>query len=168
MIQTINPTTFQSHIKTTEDVTFFLSFLEKLNTELFKKDRTLAQILEQEISYQNGLTLKKIAASHNVNLAHAAEVVNFLTKLTEAVNALPVMHLTLAFPPKEGLITTISQWFMVNMREYVILEITVDRSLLAGAVVSFNGKRKDFSLKQQLFSREQRSGNSVLEKLTEP
>lgn len=151
MMQSINPSTFQSHIKTTEDVTFFLSFLNKLNTELFKKDRTLEQILEQEISYQHGLTLKKIAANHNVNLQHAAEVVNFLNDLTDAITSLPIVHLTLAFPPKASLVTTLSQWFTVHMQQHVILNITVDRSLLAGAIVSFNGKQKNYSLKQQLF-----------------
>lgn len=152
MTQEIDPSTFQKYIKTTEDMTYLLSLLGSLSSELFKKDRSFGQILEQDISYQKGFTIKKIAAAHQVDLENASEVVNFLNKLSEKINALPIVTITLAFSPRADLVTNISQWFTVNFGQPVILNIKVDPTLMAGSVISFNGKIKDYSLKQQLFS----------------
>lgn len=155
MTQRIDTSTFQQYIKTTEDVTYLLSLLGTLRTELFKKNRSFEQILEQDISYQKGFTIKKIAAAHQVNLDSAAEVVAFLQKLTEAITTLPVVTITLAFSPRADLVTSISQWFTMNFGRLVILDIKVDPTLMAGSVVSFNGKRKDYSLRHQLFEVDQ-------------
>ena len=155
---TLNPTLFQQHIRTTDDTTFLLSLLSQLSTELFKKDRTLEQILEKDISYQQGLNIKKIAIAHEVNLTNTTEVVNFLNQLTQAIHALPIVNLEFAFPPKSPLITMISQWFLVNMQQMVVLKITVNPAIMAGSVISFHGKRKDYSLKQELFGKDLKIG----------
>ena len=147
---TINPNSFQAYIRTTEDATNFLSILGTLNNEVFKKNTTLDEILEQDVSYQKGLTIKKIAATHKVDLQNRAEVPAFITKLTESINELPTVHLTLAFAPRRQLITVMSQWFMVNFQQVVLLDIKVDKSIMGGSIVEFNGKRQDYSLRKQV------------------
>jgi len=146
---TINPNSLQAYIRTTEDATNFLSILGTLSNEVFKKNTTLEDILEHEVSYQKGLTIKKIAATHNVDLQNRTEIPTFITKLTETITTLPTVHLTLAFAPRRQLITVISQWFIVNFQQVVLLDIKVDPSIMGGSIVEFNGKRQDYSLKKQ-------------------
>jgi F0F1-type ATP synthase delta subunit len=110
------------------------------------------------------LTIKKIAASNNIKLQNQAEATAFLNKLAEAISTLPTVHLTLAVAPKMQLIKTISQWFIATYQKTVLLDIKVEPSLMAGSIVEFNGRYKDYSLKKSITASNAADMNTTINK----
>jgi hypothetical protein len=97
---------------------------------LIKKDKFLTLIRDQQI-----------------NTSSASDLKSFLAKIQVSISALPVLSLTLAFEPKSETMKVFTDWFLLNLKKQVIFEIKVDRSIIAGALVTFNGKYLDLSIK---------------------
>lgn len=60
------------------------------------------------------------------------------------------VNLTLAFLPSKSLVKKLALWFKKNFGSKVVLDIQVDPKILGGAILSFNGYYRDFSLKKKL------------------
>lgn len=74
---------------------------------------------------------------------------DYLTSFIEQVKVLPELDITIAYEPTNDTLKAISQWFIISFGKQVLLNITVDRNLIAGAAINFNGKYKDYSFKNQ-------------------
>jgi len=70
-----------------------------------------------------------------------------LNTLQKQVSSLQVLSLTIAFEPNQQTLTSLSEWFMVNMKKQMLFDITVDHTVIAGATLSYNGKFSDFSIR---------------------
>ncbi len=127
---------FASRIAAIAETIYHTNFsLERALTEQFgvqKKDRFIALLREQQISTESRNALKE-----------------FFALLSEKVTSLPVLALTLAFEPSDTVLQAISQWFLLNAKKQVLMDIQIDRSLIAGATLTFNGKFKDYSIRTQ-------------------
>lgn len=125
---------FRSRIATISEMTYQTGFnLEKALSEqlgLEKKDKFLTLVRDNK-----------------VNTTSAAEMKTFLEKIQTAITEIPLVPITLAFEPKEQTLTALIDWCDLNLKKQVIFDITVDRKLLAGATITYNGKFRDFSLK---------------------
>ncbi len=95
-----------------------------------KRDKFLTLIRENEIPVESTQALNK-----------------FVTRVQETISSMEVASLTLAIEPNDELLKAISDWFFLNLKKQVLLEILVDSNLIAGAIVSYNGKLLDSSIK---------------------
>lgn len=125
---------FSARLATISEQTFQLDFnLEKSLMEQFginKKDKFITLLRDNSISVDATKAIK-----------------DFITKLQETIATLTVVPISLAFEPKEQTLKALSEWFAINLKRQVLFDITVDRKLIAGAAITFNGKYKDFSIK---------------------
>lgn len=60
------------------------------------------------------------------------------------------ISLTIAFKPDEELISALSSWAKENLKEKTDFEITVDPSIVGGAIVEHNGLYRDESVRKTL------------------
>lgn len=125
---------FLARLSTIADQTYTTNFnLEKALMEQFgieKKDKFVALLRDNQITSES-----------------ASELKAFLTTLQNKITSLPVLSITLAFEPKAQTLKALSDWFVLNMHQQMLFEITVDPQLIAGATFTFNGKHMDFSIK---------------------
>jgi len=130
---------FSSRIASIAETIYHTNFsLERSLTEQFgiqKKDRFISLLREQQIGIDQRNALKE-----------------FFSLLQEKVAFLPVLSLTIAFEPNEAVLQAVSQWFLINTKKQVVFDIQIDRSLIAGASLTFNGKFKDYSIRTQFQS----------------
>lgn len=63
------------------------------------------------------------------------------------------INLTLAIEPSQALMKKIVSWFKKTAGPNLTLDINVDRSILGGMIVSYQGRYQDLSLKRKLDSR---------------
>jgi len=125
-------------IKTTEDRDAILNSIDILSDSLYKtkfdirKDLTPAAY--QFIQSQSGGRITQ----------------SFLIETKQKLHDLPVISLTLSFVPDEKIIEKLSGWIKVNVTKETILDIEVDPQILGGAVVAFNGKYLDESLRKKM------------------
>jgi F0F1-type ATP synthase delta subunit len=66
---------------------------------------------------------------------------------------LPEVHLTLAFTPTESFRKKISAWLQKEIGRPLFLKITVDKTILGGAIIIYNGRYQDASLRKKLDER---------------
>lgn len=134
------------YIKTTADADDFRHTLDNLGDSLYKTDHTAEAAIHNLIPYDQAAFIAKLAAQHTVNMDNKADVQKFLGELRDAITALPVVQISLAFSPKAKVIGLIHDWFYRTFRKMVILDIIVKPDLLAGSIISYNGKYYDYSL----------------------
>lgn len=127
---------FSARLATIAEQTFQTNFnLEKALMTHFgieKKDKFIALLRENNVGVDSLPALK-----------------TFLLTIQEQISNLSVLPITLAFEPKEQTLTTLSDWFFLNLKKQVLFDIHVDRKLVGGAAITFNGKYIDLSIKAQ-------------------
>lgn len=77
----------------------------------------------------------------------------YLKELKERLENLKTLGLTLAFEPTEASLDKFSSFIKKNLGEDVVLDISLDKSILGGAIIVWKGRWRDFSLRR-LFEEE--------------
>ena len=73
----------------------------------------------------------------------------YLRGLKEAIAKLRELKLTLAFEPTQNSIEKIHDWIRKNVGDGIILDVTFNPTIFAGAIVIFEGKYRDLSLRNK-------------------
>ena len=120
--------------------------------EILKKIRTREEaweLLGQLDALETGLYSARAAVKIPVLLQGVYETrENKKAFLEELKNQL--LNLAVALKPDESFLAKLSGWVKVNIGERAVLEIEVDAAILGGALVSYNGKYRDYSLRKAL------------------
>jgi len=74
----------------------------------------------------------------------------YLKDLSSQLEKLLPLRLTLAFDPPKQTLDTIVSWVNTYLGPGHILELATDHSLLGGALISFKGEYRDYSLQSRL------------------
>lgn len=105
---------------------------------------------EKALSSQFNLNTKdkfiSLLRDCSVNTNSVADLKSFIEKLQEKISTMSIVSLTLAFEPTEQTMQVLSDWFLLNKKQ-ILLEVKVDPSIIGGAIIAFQGKYKDFSIK---------------------
>lgn len=147
---TITTTTLRPYLKTTYDVTELLDSLQTVQNTIFTGHTTFSESLKTQIPIPISTSITKLATEQQIRLDDPVADKQFLIRLQDAIKNIPVLHLTISFSPTLQLINQISDWLILNMPHHVILDFTIDRTLIGGAKVGFQGKYIDHSLKKQI------------------
>ncbi|HUW71925.1 MAG TPA: F0F1 ATP synthase subunit delta [Candidatus Humimicrobiaceae bacterium] len=65
--------------------------------------------------------------------------------LEKKLRSLTEMKLEIAFSPDNDFLNRISQWLEKELGQKVILDITVNQKVVAGAIIEYRGNWRDFS-----------------------
>ncbi len=147
----MNLSALHPYLVTKNEVTKLSLFLRQLTSELFKEGFDLDAYLAKETSYELNQSIKNLLKENQLSgTADKSALQAFFLKIQEPISALPVVHIILAFSPKVGLLKILHDWFYQNFKKTVVLDISVDASLIGGGVISFSGKANDYSLKNRI------------------
>ena len=139
-----------SYLKTSSDERDFIGICEKISDDLFKNDLQPAKIIAQDVPYELQKKITTMMQDHGVMVSDKPSVQHFVRALQEAIEDLPVAHLVLAIDPDQDTVERVSEWLCENIGELVLLDIKRDPLLIAGGVISFNGKTHDYSLMREI------------------
>lgn len=135
--------------KTKSEAIDFSKRLAVISAKLYQTNFNL----EKEVLAEFGLMKKdkfiSLLQENEVSTASVPALKDFFEKVQQTASTLPVLSLTLAFEPQEQTLSLLSQWFLLNIKKQVLFDITVNPSLIAGISLSYQGKYKDFSIKQK-------------------
>ncbi len=139
-------TDFSDFFKTKAQANDFVNRLASISQQVYQADFNLENVLMEQFGLQKKDTFLRLLREKKVNLdVHSLK--EFLDKLQTTVTALPLVSLTLAFEPQEQTLKLIADWFLLNIGKSVLFDIKVDKNLIAGAALFYNGKYLDFSIK---------------------
>ncbi len=136
-------------IKTTDDLGNLDQEIELLlqslyHTDVYKFDDVLSKYVRVRVAQE----ISRLMLVNSITGRDARKA--FLTETYKTISTLPILRLTLAFEPSESMINNISYWARSNLEEGIIIDLTLDRNLLGGALIMHKGKFYDFSLKKRL------------------
>ncbi len=135
--------------KTTDDVVILDQEIGLLLQSLFHFDkRKFEEILENQIRIRVALEIRKLLQT-NIHMSKE-EIKALLSTGYKTICALPILRLTLAFEPSELVINNISYWARNNLEKGILIDLSLDSSLLGGAIIMYKGKFYDYSLRIKL------------------
>jgi F0F1-type ATP synthase delta subunit len=125
----------------------FSARLSAIVEKIYQTDFNLDKMLIEEFGLQKKDKLIIFLRNNKVNTQSSSELNSFFNKLIEDISKLPILSLSIAFNPKEETLRILSEWFLLNYKNQVLFEITINPDLVAGSAISFNGKYRDYSVK---------------------
>src|SRR5215469_5892001 len=138
---------FSDFFSTKAEANDFLSRLTAVIDKIFQTDFHLDKALAEQFGINKSDRLLAILRENNINTESLNAVKPFLQKMQESISAIPVLSITIAFEPGDKTLKSLSEWFLINLKKQIVFDITVDRRLVAGATIKFNGKFSDFSIR---------------------
>ena len=117
--------------------------------KVFEKEFNPEKIFMEQFGIEKKDKFMTLLRDNNVNPQSRLDIKNFMEKILERINVLPVISLVLAFEPNEHTLQLFSRWFTLNTNKQVLFDIKVDKKLIAGAAILSNGKYLDFSIKPE-------------------
>lgn len=135
--------------KTTEDVVSLQEEMDLILQSLFHVEvYKLEEVLEKFVRVRVATEINRIIKMNPT--ANKEEIKALLSKAYRTICALPIIKLSLAFEPSETIINNLSFWARQNLEPGVLLDLSLDRSIIGGVVISYKGKFFDFSLKNKI------------------
>jgi F0F1-type ATP synthase delta subunit len=113
-------------------------------------NKPFEELVDEYISYEKKDTLHSLLKKHQIDIKNTSQTQHFLQEIKDTVPTIPVVGITIAFSPKKQLLSTLSGWFVVHTKKAVLIDISIDRFLLGGIIITYNGLYKDYSLKKYM------------------
>jgi hypothetical protein len=125
----------------------FSDRLSKISDNIYKTDFNLEQSLQEEFGSEKKDKLMSLLRNNDVPVGTNTALEDFFIKIEETVKDLPIVNLTLAIEPDEAYLKKIADWFVINLNKQVLIEVEVDEGIIGGAMIGFEGKQFNASVK---------------------
>ena len=126
----------------------FIQSLNKIIDKLYEVNFNLENSLANEFGIDKKDKFISLLRENRMNNASQDSLKEALENMQEVVRNLPTVTLTIAFEPNQETLKAFLQWFLFNLNKQVLIDIQVERALIAGATVNCNGKFK--TIKEKL------------------
>lgn len=147
---TLEINTLFDSIYTTSELQLFYKEIDQLVSVLFKESQPIEEIMQKLLSPEKKESLLAYLEKSNIDMKNPVMIQEELLKIKKLGNNLPVVHLTLAFEPTTLILKNINLWFLRRLQKKVLLDIVLERTVLGGAFISFDGLYKDYTLKTKI------------------
>jgi hypothetical protein len=109
---------------------------------------TLQTLLTYSFSDEMCAILLSMLKDAGISEDYKMKIQNFIIALSEYLETLPILTLTLSFSPTKDTLLTFCDWARQNLDTRTLIAYHTDETLFAGAIVEFNGVYKEFSLRE--------------------
>jgi F0F1-type ATP synthase delta subunit len=138
--------------KTKPQAIDFANRIASVMHELYSTSFNLDKTLMKSLGMQKKDKLLSLMRERGVVIDSRQSLKAFFEEIQSTVSKLSLLTLTVAFDPDETTLSSLSQWFLLNIKKQVLFEIVVKEELIGGALISYNGKFLDCSLKERFGS----------------
>jgi F0F1-type ATP synthase delta subunit len=153
------------NIHTVEEKAQVLGGIEIILEHIFKQGvYDMAKIIDTEIPYTVAIPLKTLLIKPPLE-GNAKIQREFLEGLRNILDMLRIINIEIAFDPTKETISLLAGWIRKQIGKDVIMQLTQDRTLLAGARISFEGRYKEVNLSsilEMVLNEKKESINAIL------
>jgi F0F1-type ATP synthase delta subunit len=114
---------------------------------IYRTDFNLDRVLTEKLGVVKKDQMKSLLRDSEVNTSSNTALLEFFTKITEKIKAMPVMTITCAIEPPPQTLQAMADWLLQNAGKQILFEIKIDPGIVGGLTISYNGKYKDYSVK---------------------
>lgn len=144
-----------SILLTKKDVLLMCAQLDAISQAIFAKDGELETILSKNLSREKKDILQRLIADRGVNMSNIPSFQEFISSLRATIASLPVIEFEVAIEPSNSLVVMVTDWVERNIPQKTIVDFKVNKDLIGGAVISYNGRVKQYSIAHALQSQQQ-------------
>jgi F0F1-type ATP synthase delta subunit len=133
-------------IVTKSDLNEFLFQIEEVNGSLYNTKESPERALAQALSREKKDVILAYAESAGSSSMNPADIQKILQEVKETLLKLPVIEFKVAFEPAEQFILRLVEWVHQYISPDAIIEVKVDRNIIGGVQISYNGRYHDYSV----------------------
>lgn len=137
-------------LKTTQEVANFVSEIDIVMFAFSKSEKVSIEKALTLISTNSAKKITQVFLKNSLDINDKNTVAGFFEILKGLLKKFKVIKLVLAFDPTPKTIENIHDFVKETVGIGYILDIEVSQDVLAGAIVMFNGKYADFTLKKTI------------------
>lgn len=135
--------------QTTEDVVKLDEEIDLLLQSIYHVDKDMLEdTLKKMVRIRVAMEIRSLVKQ--TTTSKKEEIKTLFSNMYRTICALPILQLTLAFEPSEAVIGNISRWARQNLAAGILLDLSLDRSVLGGAIIVYHGKFYDLTLRKKL------------------
>lgn len=143
-------------VKTVNQARKLSSEIDVLLDDLFKTPLSGANA---ENGFEEGLKtiiadysemLKEALQKNNIQQNNQTAIKAYLKGLKEEIQKLKEIKLTFAFEPSQNSVDKFFDWVYQNLGDGIVLDISLDKSILGGTIIEYEGKYQDLSLRKKM------------------
>jgi F0F1-type ATP synthase delta subunit len=131
---------------TKAQATDFNTRLANVISQIYQTGFDLEKTLMEQFGIEKKEKFITLLRDNKVNTDSASVLKEFLEKMQEKTSSLPVLTLTIAFEPTDQSLRSFSEWLLLNNNKHILLDIEVEKNLVAGASITYNGKYANYSI----------------------
>ncbi len=141
-------TTLIELIRTTDDLYILETEVDILLASLFHVDEeNFNKTLSSQVRIAIAQEIRHLMQQEGISSGNKQGVKSLLDEISSLLHKLPVIYLTIGFEPSDDTVTTFSSWVRSNIKHTIILDIVINKTLIAGATINYEGKYWDYSFK---------------------
>lgn len=149
-------------LKTTQEVADFISEIDTLMLTFFKPGKISLEKALTSITADRAQKIMQAFSKNDLDIGSKTAVTGFFETLKKLLKKLKIIKLVLAFDPTRKTIANIHNYVKENIGIGYILNIEVSEDLLGGAVIMFDGKYSDYSLKKSIEDTFKTKANEII------
>ncbi|MFV1916995.1 MAG: F0F1 ATP synthase subunit delta [Patescibacteria group bacterium] len=147
-------------VRTTQEVTRLEEEVDLLLASVYKVDKgTFEEVLDRQVRVWIAQAIKEKMAKEGIGKEE------FLRDLKEKIGKIKVLRVTLAFELTEASLDRLHNWVAANVEGSTVFEISYNPTLLAGAIVTYEGRYKDYSLRKKFSGYFETNGKKLMKML---
>ncbi len=139
-----------SLLTTREDVYALEEKLENLYTLIGKVNTTLEPKIKDILDYNTFNAFLEDFKNLRLQPNNQTDLENYIDFIKKKIEKINYLKLTLAITPSKELIDEIFYWINKNIGQDVVLDLTVDKRLIAGSIIEYGGRFKNYSIQAKL------------------
>lgn len=136
-------------IKTLQEKEELKNYLEELIETLFMKKGSFENKFKN-IPMPYSQIIKGELNQQKITMDNTDDMKNMLENLTEKLQTMQELNLTIAFTPSKSALESIYSWVKKNMGDNFFLNLEINPKILGGAIISYKGLYINNSLEKQL------------------
>lgn len=125
----------------------FSERLSEVSGEMYKTDFDLETCLQEKLGARKKDKFMALLRENRIPVNSNSALSKFIEQIKKNITDMPEVSITIAIEPQQGVLNSISDWFMLNLQQQVLLDIQTDPEIIAGAVVNYQGNHIDASVK---------------------
>jgi len=133
--------------KTKTQADDFKNRVAKISEMSYQTNFNLENVLMEQFGLEKKDRFLTLIRDNKIDTTSASHIKAFMDKIQTEIAAIPLVPITVAFEPKEQTLKALCDWFEFNVKKQVIFDISVDKKMIGGANITFNGKFLDLSIK---------------------
>ena len=137
-------------LRTVEDLNQISSEIDNLLASIFETDDQSFDKALKSISVDTAKKINDAINKNGLNITNKELIRNFLEGLKKLLGKFKTIRLIISIEPSSSAIENIHNWVISNLGEGYLLEIETNHNLLGGAIIEFDGKYRDFTVKKNL------------------